>query len=75
MTVLTSIISNNKINIWSKLKRAKQVMTHEILQSDALNNTNISSTLKQYKQTKSEGQYSDEKSIILSIREINDRPR
>lgn len=47
MMILTSIISNNKINIWSKLNRAKQVMAHEVLQSDALNNTNIAGALKQ----------------------------
>lgn len=40
--VLTSIVTNDEIHIGPKLKRTQQVVTHEILQSDAFDDANIS---------------------------------
>lgn len=40
--VLTSIIADEEIHIGPKLERAEQMVTHEILQSDAFNEANIS---------------------------------
>lgn len=40
--VLTSIVANDEIHIGPKLERTEQMVTHEILQSDALNEANIS---------------------------------
>lgn len=40
--VLTSIVANDKIHIGPKLERTEQMVTHEILESDTLNDANIS---------------------------------
>lgn len=40
--VLTSIVANDEIHIGPKLKRAQQMVTHEILQSDAFNDADVS---------------------------------
>lgn len=41
MMALTSIVAHDEIHIGPKLERAKQMVTHEILQSDAFNEANI----------------------------------
>lgn len=40
--VLTSIVAYDEIHIWSELERTKRIVTHEILQSDALDEADIS---------------------------------
>lgn len=44
--ILTSIGSNNKIEIWSKLKRPQIWMAHEVLQLDTFNYPNLTIRLK-----------------------------
>lgn len=43
--LLTSIVSNNKIEIWSKLKRPQHRMAHEVLQLDTFNYPSFSYSL------------------------------
>lgn len=38
---LTSIVANYEIHIWAKLERTKRMMAHEILQTDAFNESNV----------------------------------
>lgn len=39
---LTSVVAHNEIHIGPKLERAEQMVTHEILQSDALDEADVS---------------------------------
>lgn len=47
--VLTSIVANDEIHIRPKVERTEEVVTHEILEGDALNEADV--TLETHRET------------------------
>ncbi len=46
--VLTSIVPNNEVYIWSKSERSKQMVAHKVPQSDTFYHADISHALEQH---------------------------